>query len=122
MPFGAPRWFDGRVFGHGAQNFSESHWVVSALETGGWQFKDQHGHMRRLNQVNLSGFRRSQAKGKVSFCKIYVVVNVNHPLVGISEQSVWISQQGFGCFFPHHVVGSKFIGMLCLHDGPFEIV
>ncbi|GFV56385.1 hypothetical protein TNCV_855381 [Trichonephila clavipes] len=25
----------------------------SALETGGWQFIDQHGHMRRLNQVNL---------------------------------------------------------------------
>ncbi|GFW89700.1 hypothetical protein TNCV_1025841 [Trichonephila clavipes] len=34
-----------------------------ALETGGWQFIDQHGHMRRLNQVNLSGFHRSQAKG-----------------------------------------------------------
>ncbi|GFT01997.1 hypothetical protein TNCV_2635851 [Trichonephila clavipes] len=34
----------------------------SALETGGWQFIDQHGHMRRLNQVNISGFHRSQAK------------------------------------------------------------
>ncbi|GFW56668.1 hypothetical protein TNCV_3887051 [Trichonephila clavipes] len=35
----------------------------SALETGGWQFIDQHGYMRRLNQVNLSGCHRSQAKG-----------------------------------------------------------
>ncbi|GFW05465.1 hypothetical protein TNCV_2584451 [Trichonephila clavipes] len=34
----------------------------SALETGGWQFIDQHGYMRRLNQVNLSRFHRSQAK------------------------------------------------------------
>ncbi|GFV93145.1 hypothetical protein TNCV_572841 [Trichonephila clavipes] len=63
----------------------------SALETGGWQFIDQHGHMRRLNQVNLSD------------------VTVRKP-------------KAFGCFFPHHVVGSKFIDMLCLHDGPFEIV
>ncbi|GFY01656.1 uncharacterized protein TNCV_2608391 [Trichonephila clavipes] len=94
----------------------------SALETGGWQFIDQHGYMRRLNQMNLSGFHRSQAKGKVFFGKKYVVVNVNHPLVGIFEQSIWISQHAFRCFFPHHVVGSKFIGMLCLHDGPFEIV
>ncbi|GFS69462.1 hypothetical protein TNCV_3893551 [Trichonephila clavipes] len=37
--------------------------LASALETGGWQFIDQHGHMRRLNQVNLSGFHRSKAKG-----------------------------------------------------------
>ncbi|GFV10569.1 hypothetical protein TNCV_1547921 [Trichonephila clavipes] len=36
--------------------------LSSALETGGWQLRDQHGHMRRLNQVNLSGFHRSQAK------------------------------------------------------------
>ncbi|GFV62300.1 hypothetical protein TNCV_2464271 [Trichonephila clavipes] len=36
----------------------------SALETGGWQFIDQHGHMRRLKKVNLSGFHRSQAKEK----------------------------------------------------------
>ncbi|GFV61068.1 hypothetical protein TNCV_620731 [Trichonephila clavipes] len=74
----------------------------SALETGGWQFIDQHGYMRRLNQVNLSGFHRLQAKGKVFFGKKYVVVNVNHSLVGIFEQSVWISQQAFGWFFPHH--------------------
>ncbi|GFW57206.1 hypothetical protein TNCV_541221 [Trichonephila clavipes] len=94
----------------------------SALETGGWQFIDQHGHMRRLNQVNLSGFHRSQTKGKVFFGKKYVAVNVNHPLVGIFEQSNSISQQAFRCFFPHHVVGCKFIRMLCLHDGPFEIV
>ncbi|GFU95771.1 hypothetical protein TNCV_4889601 [Trichonephila clavipes] len=39
--------------------------VGSALETGGWQFIDQHGYMRRLNQVNLSGFHRSQAKGAI---------------------------------------------------------
>ncbi|GFT99931.1 uncharacterized protein TNCV_1079711 [Trichonephila clavipes] len=74
--------------------------LVSALETADWQFIDQHGPMRRLNQVNLSGFHRSQAKGKVFFGKKYVVVNVNHPLVGIFEQSIWISQQAFGCF-PH---------------------
>ncbi|GFV63950.1 hypothetical protein TNCV_4130391 [Trichonephila clavipes] len=35
----------------------------SALETGGWQFIDQHGHMRRLNQVNLSGCHRSPSQG-----------------------------------------------------------
>ncbi|GFX95285.1 hypothetical protein TNCV_848751 [Trichonephila clavipes] len=62
----------------------------SALEIGGWQFIDQHGHMHRLNQVNLSGFHRSQAKGKVFFAKKYVAVNINHPLVGIFEQSIWI--------------------------------
>ncbi|GFY12159.1 hypothetical protein TNCV_3097131 [Trichonephila clavipes] len=43
--------------------------VGSALETGGWQFIDQHGHMRRLNQVNLSGCHRSQAKGKIFLAK-----------------------------------------------------
>ncbi|GFV27155.1 hypothetical protein TNCV_3615631 [Trichonephila clavipes] len=43
--------------------------VGSALETGGWQFIDQHGYMRRLNQVNLSGCHRSQAKGKNLFGK-----------------------------------------------------
>ncbi|GFW87052.1 hypothetical protein TNCV_1922781 [Trichonephila clavipes] len=35
----------------------------SALETGGRRFLDQYGQLRRLNQVNLSGFHRSQAKG-----------------------------------------------------------
>ncbi|GFX69163.1 uncharacterized protein TNCV_3563391 [Trichonephila clavipes] len=94
----------------------------SVLETASWQFIDQHGHMRRWNQVNLSGFHRSQAKGKVFFGKKYVVANVNHPLVGIFEPSIWISQQYFRCFFPHHVIGSKFVRMLCLHDSPFEIV
>ncbi|GFT65445.1 hypothetical protein TNCV_1902191 [Trichonephila clavipes] len=42
----------------------------SALETGGWQFIDQHGHMRLLNKVNLSGFHRSQAKGSLFVKKI----------------------------------------------------
>ncbi|GFU91712.1 uncharacterized protein TNCV_286271 [Trichonephila clavipes] len=69
-----------------------------ALETGGWQFIDQHGHMSRLNKVDLSGFHRLQAKGKVFFDKKHVAVNVNHPLVGIFEQSIWISQQAFRCF------------------------
>ncbi|GFT78950.1 hypothetical protein TNCV_3093361 [Trichonephila clavipes] len=53
--------------------------------------------MRRLNKVNLSGFHRSQAKGKVFFGKKYVAVNVNHSLVGIFEQYIWISQQAFPC-------------------------
>ncbi|GFV45596.1 hypothetical protein TNCV_1213261 [Trichonephila clavipes] len=54
--------------------------------------------MRRLNQVNLSGYHSSQVKGKFFFDKKYVAVNANHPLVGIFEQSIWISQQAFRCF------------------------
>ncbi|GFW05457.1 hypothetical protein TNCV_2584371 [Trichonephila clavipes] len=69
MPCAAPRWFDGRAFGHGAQNSPNHIGLGSALETGGWQFIDQHGYMRRFNQVNLSGFHRSQAKGKVFLAK-----------------------------------------------------
>ncbi|GFU13619.1 hypothetical protein TNCV_938771 [Trichonephila clavipes] len=82
----------------------------SALETGGWQFIDQHGHMRRLNQVNLSGFHCSQAKGKVFFGKKYVV-NVNHPFVGIFEQSIWIYQQAFRCFF--HITSLGLNSLAC---------
>ncbi|GFX25210.1 uncharacterized protein TNCV_2753851 [Trichonephila clavipes] len=37
--------------------------------------------MCRLNQVNLSAFHRSQAKGKVFFGKKYVVVNVSYNYV-----------------------------------------
>ncbi|GFW10612.1 hypothetical protein TNCV_894071 [Trichonephila clavipes] len=122
MPCAAPRWSMVEHLVMGLKTSPNHIGLGSALETGGWQFIDQHGYMRRLNQVNLSGFHRSQAKGKVFFGKKYVVVNVNHSLVGIFEQSVWISQQAFGCFFPHHVAGSKFIDMLCLHDGTFEIV
>ncbi|GFV47663.1 uncharacterized protein TNCV_1708591 [Trichonephila clavipes] len=94
----------------------------SSLETGGWQFIDHHGHMRHLNKVNISGFHRSQAEGKVFFGKTRVAVNVNHPLVGIFEQSICISQQAFRCFFPHHLVGSKFFRVISIPDGPFEII
>ncbi|GFT36479.1 hypothetical protein TNCV_2991081 [Trichonephila clavipes] len=41
----------------------------SALETGGWQFINQHGYMRGLNQVNLARLYRSKAKRKVFFTK-----------------------------------------------------
>ncbi|GFX13637.1 hypothetical protein TNCV_1921501 [Trichonephila clavipes] len=67
--------------------------------------------MRRLNL--LSG-HRSQAKGKVFLAKNMLTISWIFDLSGF--------QQAFGCFFPLHVVESKFIDMLCLLDGPFEIV
>ncbi|GFU15904.1 uncharacterized protein TNCV_2368401 [Trichonephila clavipes] len=94
----------------------------SALETGGWQFLDQHGHMRRLNKVNSPDFTVRKPKVKSFLAEKCVALNVNHSLVGIFEQSIWISQQAFRCFFPQHVIGSKFIRMFFLHDGPFDIV
>ncbi|GFU12282.1 uncharacterized protein TNCV_4664501 [Trichonephila clavipes] len=94
----------------------------SALETGGWQFIDQHGYMRGLNQVNLARLYRSKAKRKVFFHKKHVVVNVDHPLVGIFQESIGISQQSFGDFLPQDIVGPEFVQVLGLQDGTLEII
>ncbi|GFT15636.1 hypothetical protein TNCV_4985641 [Trichonephila clavipes] len=58
----------------------------SALETGGWQFIDQHGHMRRLNQVNLCGFHRSQAK----VWEVIILCPIN---IASSVKKIWATFQ-----------------------------
>ncbi|GFV03432.1 hypothetical protein TNCV_2523851 [Trichonephila clavipes] len=64
----------------------------SALETGGWQFMIQHGHMRRLNQSESL------------------------------RMSPFASQRPFGCFSTHHVtLGLNSLTCFCLHDGPFKL-
>ncbi|GFW76112.1 uncharacterized protein TNCV_2057591 [Trichonephila clavipes] len=75
--------------------------IVPAPETGRWKFVNQHGDVGRLNQVNLPRLPHcSEAKSKIFFHKKHVVVNVDHPLVGIFQESIGISQQSFGDFFP----------------------
>ncbi|GFW54263.1 uncharacterized protein TNCV_1560411 [Trichonephila clavipes] len=91
-------------------------------ETGRWKFINQHGHVGRLNQVNLARLYRSKAKSKVSFHKKHVVVNVDHPLVGIFQGSIGISQQSFGDFLPQDIVGPEFVHVLGLQDGTLEII
>ncbi|GFT36921.1 uncharacterized protein TNCV_174881 [Trichonephila clavipes] len=91
-------------------------------ETGRWKFINQHGHVGRLNQMNLARLYRSEAKRKVFFHKKHVVVNVDHALVGIFQGSIGISQQSFGDFLPQDIVGPEFVHVLCLQDGTLEII
>ncbi|GFU94419.1 uncharacterized protein TNCV_2644071 [Trichonephila clavipes] len=91
-------------------------------DTGRWKFINQHGHVGRLNKVNLARLYRSKAKRKVFFHKKHVVVNVDHSLVGIFQESIGISQQSFGDFLPQDIVGPEFVHVLGLQDGTLEII
>ncbi|GFS47531.1 uncharacterized protein TNCV_4219821 [Trichonephila clavipes] len=91
-------------------------------ETGRWKFINQHGHVGRLNEVNLARLYRSKAKRKILFQKKRVVVNVDHPLVGIFQGSIGISQQSSGDFLPQDIVGPEFVHVLGLQDGTLEII
>ncbi|GFV06329.1 uncharacterized protein TNCV_1528531 [Trichonephila clavipes] len=96
--------------------------IGSTPETGRWKFINQHGDVDRLKKVNLSRLCRSEAKSKVFFNKKHVVANVHHPLVGIFQGSIGISQKSLGEFLPHDIVGPEFVHVLGLHDVTLEII
>ncbi|GFU15833.1 uncharacterized protein TNCV_2367831 [Trichonephila clavipes] len=93
--------------------------IGSTPETGRWKFINQHGDVGRLNKVNLARLYRSEAESKGFFHKKHVVI---HPLVGVFQGSIGISQKSLGDFLPQDIVEPEFVHVLCLHDGTFEVI
>ncbi|PRD30221.1 UNVERIFIED_CONTAM: hypothetical protein NCL1_27095 [Trichonephila clavipes] len=96
--------------------------IGATPETGRRKFIDQHGDVGRLKKVNLSRCYRSKAKSKIFFFHKKHVINVHHPLVGVFQGSIGISQNSLGEFLPQDIVGSEFIHVFRLPYGKLEII